>query len=82
MKFRHFLFIGDDKTNDIKSGSQKSMETKDNPNVDKLKRAAVSTIAAAAVKAKLLADQEEDEIRQITALLIEKQVFYISEYLY
>lgn len=43
-------------------------------NFEKLKRAAVSTLAAAAVKAKLLADQEEDEIRQLTSSLIEKQV--------
>lgn len=39
-----------------------------------MKRAAVSTLAAAAVKAKVLANQEEDQIRQLTSLLIEKQV--------
>ncbi|TKY75384.1 SWI/SNF complex subunit SWI3D [Spatholobus suberectus] len=43
-------------------------------NFEKLKQAAVSTLAAAAVKAKILADQEEDQIRQLASLLIEKQV--------
>ncbi|KAJ4962706.1 hypothetical protein NE237_022645 [Protea cynaroides] len=50
------------------------METKDHHNVDKVKRAVITAISAAAVKAKLLAKQEEDQIRQLTTLLIEKQV--------
>ncbi|KAL3621230.1 hypothetical protein CASFOL_036142 [Castilleja foliolosa] len=41
---------------------------------DKLKRAAVTALSAAAVKAKLLADQEEDQILQLSTLLIEKQL--------
>lgn len=49
-------------------------KTKQNSSFEKVKRAAVSTLAAAAVKAKLLADQEEDQIRQLTSALIEKQV--------
>ena len=48
---------------------------KDDNNIDKLKRAAVSALSAAAVKAKLLANQEEDQIRELAASLIEKQVF-------
>lgn len=49
--------------------------TKDDLPIDKLKRAAVTAVSAAAVKAKLFADQEEDHIRELAALLIEKQVF-------
>lgn len=45
-----------------------------NPKVNKLKRAAVTALSAAAVKAKLLANQEEDQIRQLASLIIEKQV--------
>ncbi|KRH24487.2 hypothetical protein GLYMA_12G044200v4 [Glycine max] len=49
-------------------------KTKQDSSFEKVKRAAVSTLAAAAVKAKLLANQEEDQIRQLTSLLIEKQL--------
>ncbi|TKY67550.1 SWI/SNF complex subunit SWI3D [Spatholobus suberectus] len=49
-------------------------KTKQDSNFEKVKRAAISTLAAAAVKAKLLANQEEDQIRQLTSLLIEKQL--------
>lgn len=49
-------------------------KTKQDSNFEKMKRSAVSTLAAAAVKAKVLANQEEDQIRQLTSLLIEKQV--------
>ncbi|CAI9769888.1 unnamed protein product [Fraxinus pennsylvanica] len=48
--------------------------TKDHLPIDKLKRAAVTAVSAAAVKAKLLADQEEGHIRELAALLIEKQL--------
>ncbi|PIN06750.1 hypothetical protein CDL12_20693 [Handroanthus impetiginosus] len=41
---------------------------------EKLKRAAVTALSAAAVKAKLLADQEEDQILQLSTFLIEKQL--------
>lgn len=49
---------------------------KEEDKIDKIKRAAVSAISAAAVKAKLLADQEEDQIRQLSMLLVEKQVLW------
>ena len=51
-----------------------SEETKDKHNTNKLKRAAISALSAAAVKAKHLAKQEEDHIRQLSGSLIEKQV--------
>lgn len=52
--------------------------TKDKHNIEKLKRAAISALSAAAVKAKNLAKQEEDQIRQLSGSLIEKQVIYRS----
>ncbi|ESW03840.1 hypothetical protein PHAVU_011G046200 [Phaseolus vulgaris] len=51
---------------------------KQDSNFEKMKRAAVSTLAAAAVKAKVLANQEEDQIRQLTSLLIEKQLLKLE----
>ncbi|KAK6159455.1 hypothetical protein DH2020_006769 [Rehmannia glutinosa] len=45
---------------------------------DKLKRAAVTAISAAAVKAKFLADQEEDQILRLSTLLIEKQLYKLE----
>ncbi|CAH8320239.1 unnamed protein product [Eruca vesicaria subsp. sativa] len=51
-----------------------SEETKDKHNSDKLKRAAISALSAAAVKAKHLVEQEEDQIRQLSGSLIEKQL--------
>ncbi|KAL0686916.1 hypothetical protein Bca4012_086593 [Brassica carinata] len=48
--------------------------TKDKHNSDKLKRAAISALSAAAVKAKHLAKLEEDQIRQLSGSLIEKQL--------
>lgn len=51
-----------------------SSKTKQDSSFEKVKRAAVSTLAAAAVKAKILANQEEDQIRQLTSALIEKQL--------
>ncbi|KAF7840934.1 SWI/SNF complex subunit SWI3D [Senna tora] len=49
-------------------------KTKQDNKFEKLKRTAVSTLSAAAVKAKLLANQEEDQIQQLTTVLIEKQL--------
>lgn len=49
---------------------------KDKHNSGKLKRAAISALSAAAVKAKHLAKLEEDQIRQLSGSLIEKQVKY------
>ena len=53
-----------------------STATNDDHNIDRLKRAAVTALSAAAVKARLLAKQEEDHIRQLVSLVIEKQVLY------
>ncbi|KAK7312351.1 hypothetical protein VNO77_36142 [Canavalia gladiata] len=58
---------------DAKVKDDSTMSKQDN-NFEKVKRAAVSTLAGAAVKAKLLANQEEDQIRQLSSLLIEKQL--------
>ncbi|KAK7283492.1 hypothetical protein RIF29_13043 [Crotalaria pallida] len=51
-----------------------SKQTKHGNNFEKVKHAAASTLAAAAVKAKLLANQEEDQIQRLASLLIEKQL--------
>lgn len=42
--------------------------------ITRLRRAAATAISAAAVKAKFLGDQEEYQIRRLTALMIEKLV--------
>ena len=71
------LFFADE----IKVGkyeNRDSTETKGD-RIDKVKRAAVTALSAAAVKAKLLADQEENQIRQLTASLIEKQVVLVAK---
>ncbi|KAF8095875.1 hypothetical protein N665_0320s0004 [Sinapis alba] len=68
---------GTDDENSNKEGNKEkdvSEETKDKHNTDKLKRAAISALSAAAVKAKHLAKQEEDQIRQLSGSLIEKQL--------
>ncbi|KAE8702235.1 organ-specific protein S2-like [Hibiscus syriacus] len=65
-------------TDNIKEGKNQngdSTDIEDNSSIDKVKHAAVTALSAAAVKAKLLADQEEDQIRQLAASLIEKQLF-------
>ncbi|KAK4797864.1 hypothetical protein SAY86_030190 [Trapa natans] len=51
-----------------------AVDEKDYHDIDRVKRAAISTLAAAAVKAKLLADYEEDQIRRLSIFLIEKQL--------
>lgn len=71
--FSFFLVFSADVIKEGKSESHPSTETKDDSSIDKVKRAAVTALSAAAVKAKLLADQEEDQIRQLTTSLIEKQ---------
>ncbi|XP_031494682.1 SWI/SNF complex subunit SWI3D [Nymphaea colorata] len=40
----------------------------------KVRRAAIAALSAAAVKAKLLADQEEEQIRQLCSFVIERQL--------
>ncbi|KAM6563139.1 hypothetical protein CsatB_023137 [Cannabis sativa] len=62
------------KDRDKKNG----MGIKEDTKIDKIKCAAVSAISAAAVKAKLLADEEEDQIRQLSMLLIEKQLLKLE----
>lgn len=49
-------------------------EIEDGHNLDRLKRAAITALSAAAVKAKLLAKLEEDEVRRLVSLIIDKQV--------
>jgi len=43
----------------------------------RVKRAAASAVAAASVKAKLLADQEEREMQRLLAIVIDQQVISI-----
>jgi SWI/SNF related-matrix-associated actin-dependent regulator of chromatin subfamily C len=69
------LFFAEEGPKDSKKEKLDSEVIKDDNKIDKIKRAAVSALSAAAVKAKLLANQEEDQIRQLAASLIEKQVF-------
>eukprot|EP00257_Ricinus_communis_P013364 XP_015570783.1 SWI/SNF complex subunit SWI3D isoform X1 [Ricinus communis] len=64
----------DEDQKDGKKEKPDSNEIKDDHNIDKIKSAAISALSAAAVKAKLLANQEEDQIRQLAASLIEKQL--------
>ncbi|KAK4340325.1 hypothetical protein RND71_041787 [Anisodus tanguticus] len=59
---------------DSVDGRKDPLKTKNDLDIDKIKRAAVTALSAAAVKAKYLADQEEDQIRQLTTSLIEKQL--------
>ncbi|XP_059647692.1 SWI/SNF complex subunit SWI3D [Cornus florida] len=63
---------------DSKNANEDPSETKNDHGIDKIKRAAVSAISAAAVKAKILANQEEDQIRQLATLLIEKQLLKLE----
>ena len=69
-----FFFAGEDQIEDGKK--QETIEIKKEKKIDRVKRAAVTAISAVAVKAKLLANQEEDQIRQLAAFLIEKQVIF------
>lgn len=80
---------GEDQTDDSKHEkhdctepkNDKKQEMKGEQKIDKVKQAAVSAVSAAAVKAKLLAEQEEDQIRQLAAMLIEKQVIPMPSFL-
>lgn len=69
-------FAGENSNKEGKKEKDVCEGTKDKHNIEKLKRAAISAISAAAVKAKNLAKQEEDQIRQLSGSLIEKQVRY------
>ncbi|KAL8156303.1 hypothetical protein AgCh_001413 [Apium graveolens] len=59
---------------DSKNENKDSADTKDDLCIEKIKHAAVTAVSSAAVKAKLLADQEEDQIRLLATLLVEKQL--------
>ncbi|XP_022952326.1 SWI/SNF complex subunit SWI3D-like isoform X1 [Cucurbita moschata] len=63
----------DNQSKDNKEENSNCMSKKEDK-IDKFKRAAVTTLSAAAVKAKILANQEEDQIRQLAMILIEKQL--------
>ncbi|XP_065855145.1 SWI/SNF complex subunit SWI3D isoform X2 [Euphorbia lathyris] len=63
---------------DDKNEKSDCKNLKDDHPIDKVKRAAVSALSAAAVKAKVLANQEEDQIRQLAASLIEKQLYKLE----
>ncbi|PKA59837.1 SWI/SNF complex subunit SWI3D [Apostasia shenzhenica] len=67
--------VGGDNKRESSSRPDINISTADSQaGINNLKRAAVSVLSAAAVKAKLLADQEEDEIRQLASFVIEKQL--------
>lgn len=65
---------GEDQKKDSNNEKLDSRDTKDDHNSQKLKRAAVTALSAAAVKAKLLVKQEEEQIRQLATLVIGKQL--------
>ncbi|CAN4112342.1 unnamed protein product [Withania somnifera] len=59
-------------------GRKDPLKTKNDLDIDNIKRAAVTALSAAAVKAKYFADQEEDQIRLLTTSLIEKQLYKLE----
>ncbi|KAL1801850.1 hypothetical protein ACET3Z_030497 [Daucus carota] len=59
---------------DSKNENKDSADAKDDLCTKKVRQAAITAVSAAAVKAKLLADQEEDQIRLLATLLVEKQL--------
>ncbi|XP_075476255.1 SWI/SNF complex subunit SWI3D-like [Primulina tabacum] len=65
---------GDEEVKEHVGGKKNSLVTKNDLDINKLNRAAVTAFSAAAVKAKLLADEEESQIRQLAILLVEKQL--------
>ncbi|KAJ3672850.1 hypothetical protein LUZ60_006224 [Juncus effusus] len=60
-----------EKKEEIKCENEK--DEKCNNNIIRLKRAASTALSSAAVKAKYLAKQEEDQIRQLVTVIIDKQ---------
>ncbi|CAA6657585.1 unnamed protein product [Spirodela intermedia] len=66
----------DDPKSAVSNGERdsKSHKTEDEASIAKIRRAAVSALSAAAVNAKLLVDQEENQIRHLASLVIEKQL--------
>ncbi|XP_030450398.2 SWI/SNF complex subunit SWI3D [Syzygium oleosum] len=67
----------EDQLKDGKNGDHEHAATKYD-SMDKLKSAAASALSAAAVKAKLLADREVDQIRHLAILLAEKQLHKVE----
>ncbi|KAF0910346.1 hypothetical protein E2562_001526 [Oryza meyeriana var. granulata] len=60
-------------TEDVAADEDSSRRTTNRTDsITRLRRAAATAISAAAVKAKLLADHEEEQIRQLSALMIDK----------
>lgn len=68
------LFDADVREAEDCKNDKDSAATKDVLCIEKVKHAAITAVSAAAVKAKILADQEEDQIRLLATLLVEKQV--------
>ncbi|XP_020600365.1 SWI/SNF complex subunit SWI3D [Phalaenopsis equestris] len=65
---------GDDKKTSSPKNDISTATTDSSHSVNSIKRATVTVLSAAAVKAKLHADHEEDQIRQLVSCLIEKQL--------
>lgn len=63
--------------NGMKDGD--SIEEQNHDNINRLKRAACTALSAAVVKAKLLANQEEDQIRRLVSVMLEKQMHKIEK---
>ena len=74
----HLLLLGAEAKPFINDGKRAS-EMNNDITINKMKTAAVTALSAAAVKAKLLADQEEEQIHRLTTHLIEKQVLLLSQ---
>ncbi|KAL7118800.1 hypothetical protein ACP275_02G024200 [Erythranthe tilingii] len=70
---------GDGEAKESDSQKNKPLVTENDLDINKkLKQAAVTALSAAAVKAKLLADQEEDQILQLSTSLVEKQLYKLE----
>jgi hypothetical protein len=81
--FLHIVYLAE--PNNIESvvvdEEKGSVVTANRPDsITRLKRAAATAVSAAAVKARFLGDQEEYQIRRLTALVIEKLVIRKSNY--
>ncbi|KAL0365504.1 UNVERIFIED_CONTAM: SWI/SNF complex subunit SWI3D [Sesamum angustifolium] len=69
---------GDGEAKECGSDKKEPVVNKRDLDKNKLQRAAITALSAAAVKAKLLADQEEDQILQLSSSLIEKQLYKLE----
>ncbi|KAG0487173.1 hypothetical protein HPP92_009268 [Vanilla planifolia] len=68
------MFEGDNKMASSPKNDSSLPSASENHAMHSMRRAAVSFLSAAAVKAKLLADQEEEKILQLVSFVIEKQL--------